>query len=205
MRAALQFAQVHLYGHSWGTMLALDYVLTHPARLNSLVLASPCADIPRFARDVRALLAAMPPEIRDAVQRNEAAGTFETEEYQEATFAFYQRHLCRVDPLPEPLQRSMAGLNPQVYGTMWGASEFTISGNLAGYDRTARLGELTLPVLLTCGRFDEVTPAATAEYQSQIPNARMVIFENSAHVAMLEEPEAYVQTLREFLRQVEAG
>jgi proline iminopeptidase len=205
VRAALNLDRIHLYGHSWGTMVALDYALTKPGGIVSLILASACSDIPRFASDARELLREMPDKVRETIERNESAGTFDSEEYQAATMEFYKKHLCRLDPLPEPLQRSMAGTNPIVYGTMWGASEFSISGNLADYSRTDRLNALDVPILFTAGFYDEVTPEATKSYSSMTPNSRYVIFENSAHVAMLEETEAYVNTLREFMRQVETA
>ena len=48
VRAALGLDQVHILGHSWGTMLAVDYMLTQPEGVKSLILASPA--ISRLAR-----------------------------------------------------------------------------------------------------------------------------------------------------------
>src|SRR5690348_230327 len=45
IRKALKLEQVHLFGHSWGTMLAIDYALTKPDGLISLILASPALSI----------------------------------------------------------------------------------------------------------------------------------------------------------------
>ena len=62
-----------------------------------------------------------------------------------------------------------------------------------------------MPTLLTCGRYDEATPAATASYQSLIPGSRMIVFEESAHLSHLEEVDRYMATMREFLHYPEAG
>ncbi len=91
-----------------------------------------------------------------------------------------------------------------VYHTMWGPSEFHGTGSLKDFDVTDRMGELTIPVLLTAGRYDEATPEATIWYQGLIPGSSVKIFEESSHMTMLEEPERYVQVLRDFLRSVEA-
>ena len=40
MRDSLGLREVHLYGSSWGTMLATDYFLTHPAGIKSLTAIS---------------------------------------------------------------------------------------------------------------------------------------------------------------------
>ena len=90
-----------------------------------------------------------------------------------------------------------------VYLTMWGPSEFYVTGTLATYDGTSRLPALDLPTLFTCGSHDEATPATTAAYASLMPGAEVTVFEQSAHVPHLEEPDAYVEVLRAFLRRAE--
>ncbi|GIS88932.1 MAG: hypothetical protein CM1200mP18_16420 [Gammaproteobacteria bacterium] len=59
--------------------------------------------------------------------------------------------------------------------------------------------QIKIPVLITCGRYDELGPACAATLQAGIPNAETVVFEESAHVAHIEEPEAYRKTVSEFL------
>ena len=40
VRTKLRLGRVHLYGQSWGGMLALQYALDHPAGVKSLVLSN---------------------------------------------------------------------------------------------------------------------------------------------------------------------
>jgi proline iminopeptidase len=79
-----------------------------------------------------------------------------------------------------------------------------VTGNLKDYDRTTHLHEVTLPTLFTCGRFDEASPETTAWYQSLVLNAEMVVFEQSAHMAHLEESQKYIEVVKDFLHRVEA-
>jgi L-proline amide hydrolase len=51
VRDALGLDRVHLFGHSWGGWLALEYALGQPAGLVSLILASTCASLPAFAAE----------------------------------------------------------------------------------------------------------------------------------------------------------
>jgi len=90
-----------------------------------------------------------------------------------------------------------------VYLTMLGPSEFYVTGTLATYDGTSNLPSLALPTLFTCGRYDEATPTTTAAYASLVPGAEVAVFEQSAHVPHLEEPERYAGVLRAFLRRAE--
>src|SRR5204863_5341269 len=112
-------------------------------------------------------------------------------------------HLCRLGPWPEVLTQALHHMGLPVYTTMWGPNEFTCTGNLMGWDRTDRLGEIRVPTLITCGRYDEVVPACSETMQRGIPGAELVIFEESSHLAHFEEPERYFAVLRDFLRRAE--
>ena len=116
---------------------------------------------------------------------------------------FNCRHLCRLDPWPEPLTRTQ--LNPAIYEHMQGPNEFTINGTEKDYDATHRLGELAVPTLFLCGRHDETRPEETRWYHSLVPGAELVIFEHSSHVPHLEEPDHFLQVLRDFLNHAEAA
>jgi proline iminopeptidase len=203
VRATLGLERIHLFGHSWGTMLAVDYLLGRPAGVVSVVLASPCLDMPRWTADLAGYRAALPADVRAVLDEHEAAGTTDSAAYGEACGAFYARHLCRLQPLPPPLMASMQHSGASVYLTMWGPSEFYVTGTLATYDGTARLPTIDVPALFTCGRYDEATPATTAAYASLVPGAEVAVFEQSAHLPHLEEPERYVDVLRAFLQRAE--
>lgn len=203
VREALGLEEVFILGHSWGTMLALDYMLTKPDGVEGLILASPAINVRRWADDARALLARLPEATQEIIERHEAAGTYAADEYQEATMEYYRNYVLRVDPWPKAARDSFEQFNAEVYGLMWGPSEFTITGTLGDYDREAALPALDLPVLFTAGRYDEATPETTQYYAGLVPGSRVRIFENSAHLTMLDAPEEYVAAIREFLNEID--
>jgi proline iminopeptidase len=204
LRSALSLDQVHLYGHSWGTMLALEYMATNPTGVVSLTLASPVISISAWAADGRDLLATLPASTRQVVEQHEAAGTTSSQEYQDASFEFMVRYVFGMEPpFPPELDSAVAGYNPVVYETMWGPSEFSPTGNLRGFDRSALLGSLEIPVLFTAGRSDEARPETVERFARAVPDAEVRIFENSAHLPMLTERDAYTDAIRAFLRRVE--
>lgn len=199
----LDLEQFHLFGHSWGSMLAIDYAHTKPNGLMSLILASPPLSIPRWLKDMEYYRSSLPADVQKILDEHEKSGTTNSDEYQQATMEFYRRYLCRLNPWPEPLERTIAGEGIIVYTTMWGQTEFYMTGNLLSYDCTSQLNEIHIPALFTCGRYDEATPEATAWYQSLLPESELAIFERSAHMPHLEETEDYLNTVRNFLRQAE--
>ena len=204
VRDALGLERVHLLGQSWGGWLAIEYMLGKPAGVVSLVLASTSASIPQFVKEARKLIAELPGEMPECVRRLEAEGDFNNPEFETAIMEFYKRHFCRLDPWPESLMRSVENLGGNiVYETMNGPTEFTVIGNLKDWDRTERLGEIVAPTLITCGRYDELTPACSETLHEGITDSKMHVFEHSAHMAHLEETETYIQLVRQFFRDLE--
>jgi proline-specific peptidase len=204
VREALGLDQIHLLGQSWGGWLAIEYMLTRPSGVVSLTLASTSSSISQFVAEAARLKAELPPDMVATMQRCEANGEYDNPDYLAAVDEFYARHLIRLADIPDCVQRTTAILdgNP-VYETMNGPNEFVVIGNLKDWDRTDRLGEITTPTLITVGRYDEITPACSETMLQGIPNSRMVVFEESGHLAHVEETDKYLRTVSEFLAGVE--
>ncbi len=203
VRAALGLEVVHILGHSWGSMLAMDYLLTEPEGVKSVIFASPALNVRRWTEDARELLKALPAETQAVIEQHELDGTTDSPEYQEAVMAYYGLYLSRSEPWSSHLMDAFEGFNTELYGYMWGPSEFNASGTLRDYNREGDLPDLTLPVLFTTGRYDEATPETVQHFQSLVPGAKLLIFENSAHMTMLDEPDAYAKAIQDFLNNVD--
>jgi proline-specific peptidase len=205
VRNALGLGRTHLLGQSWGGMLGMEYALTQPLGLLSLTVASSPASCALWLSEANRLLSECPPEVQQAIAEHEAAGTTDDPAYVAAELFFYQRHVCRLDPRPEYVQRSFdkVAKNPEVYSTMQGRSEFVMTGKLKDWDITDRLGEIKVPTLVTSGRYDEATPLIAGSVHRGIPGSEWVIFEESSHMAHAEEAERYMAVLDDFLTRVE--
>jgi proline-specific peptidase len=201
VRRALGLDRLHLLGQSWGGMLAMEYALTQPVGVASLTVASSPASMIQWVAEANRLRKSLPADVQAMLQRHEAAGTTDSSEYQSAMMDFYRRHVIRLDPMPDSVARTFAKLerNPQVYQTMNGPSEFHVVGNLKNWDITARLPEIKAPTLVTSGRHDEATPLIAETVHRGIRGSEWVMFENSSHMAHVEEADRYMRVLDEFL------
>jgi proline-specific peptidase len=204
VRDELGLDRVHMLGQSWGGMLLLEYALTQPPGVASLTLASTAASIPAWVSEANRLLADLPADIQETLRTHEEAGTTDSPEYEAAGEFFYRRHVCRTDPWPEYFTLAMENLRAEVYNTMWGPSEFRATGTLRDWDVADRLGEITIPTLVTCGRYDEATPALAEVIQHGIPGARLAVIEDASHMAHGEQNDEYLRVLTAFLEAVEA-
>jgi proline-specific peptidase len=205
VRAALGLDRLHLFGSSWGGMLAMQYVLDRRPELDSLILCGSPASMIRWVTDCDELLSAQPPEVLQVIRQHEEAGFTACPEYQAAILGFYREHVCRLSPWPASLERSFAEAGYDVYNTMNGPSEFTVTGTLKTWDVMDRLGEIGTPALLVGGRYDECRPAHLAEMHRRIAGSELVIIEDASHLCFAEQPEEFTALVSSFLDRIEAG
>ena len=205
VREALGLERVHLFGNSWGGMLAMEYALTQPPGLASLVLASSPASIPQWIEETGRLRAQLPSEVQEVLDRHEQAGTTDDPEYTEVAMVFNRCNVCRVDPWPDCVLRSFEFIERHgvVYRTMNGPSEFHVTGTLREWSVVDRLGEIRVPTLVVTGEHDEATPAINRTVAEGIPGAESVVFPDASHMAHVERTEDYLRLLDGFLSRVE--
>src|SRR5262245_32084779 len=203
VRRVLGLQEVHLYGHSWGTMLATDYFLSHPTGVKSLIMAGPALSSARFKRDDDSLVATLPGSVRIVLARHERDGTCDTPDYQAAMGVYFQHFFARRQPRSADLDSALAGVDQTANRILWGPCR-PATGPLASYDRSDRLGEITVPTLFLIGAYDPATPAATRFYQSRIPGSEVVVFDSTGHLPMQDYPERYVAAIRGFLDKVDS-
>lgn len=206
VRQALGLERVHILGQSWGGMLGMEYALTQPSGLASLFIADSPASMPQWVAEANRLRADLPSDVQETLLKHEAAGTTDDSAYQEAVLVFYRRHLCRLDPWPDCLNRTLDKLSqdPEVYNTMNGPSEFHVIGVIKDWDIVNRLGEIHVPTMVLSGRYDEATPLIAETVHHGISGSEWVLFENSSHCPHLEETEQYLRVVTDFLDRVES-
>jgi L-proline amide hydrolase len=205
VRSALGLDRIHLLGQSWGGMLGMEYALTQPAGVDSLIICDSPSSIPLWVSEANRLRSLLPPEVNEALLRHERAGTTDDPEYLAACDVFYDRHVCRVRPYPEYVQRSFDQMPNEVYLVMNGPSEFHSIGTLKDWDVTPRLGDIDVPTLVISGEHDEATPLIARTVQQGIPGAEWVLFENSSHMPHVEETERFLQVVGDWLARHDPG
>ena len=204
IREALNIRKVHLLGQSWGTMLAIKYLINKkPSGIQSLILAGPCLSARRWVNDQLEWVARLPDSVQQVIRDCEAMEDFANPAYLQAMSTFYNLHVCRTDPWPDCVNRAFAAMGTETYLYMWGPSEFTCNGILKEEDLTDVLPDIRIPVLLTCGEFDEATPETTEYYRSLIPGAKIRVFKDASHMHHVEKSDEFNQVVSSFLIEVD--
>jgi proline iminopeptidase len=208
VRRGLGLQKFYLYGQSWGGMLAIEYALKYPAALKGLVISNMTASIASYEAYARKLRAELPAAALAVFDKYEAARDYAAPEYQEVMFReYYLKHMCRLDPWPEPAERSLRlrHFNEKLYNYMQGPNEMVVTGTMKSWDRWQDLPRISAPTLLMGGRFDTMNPDDIRREASLIPRSRLHLCANGSHLSMYDDQQDYMRALTTFLKDVEAG
>ena len=192
-------------GHSWGAVLAMEYVSRHPERLTHLIVMNTApatnADVRVFREHLRHIRSAR--EIADmkslAATAEFRAGDLDVEsEYYRIHFrpAFHATALLdrliprlRTNFTPERVLTARA-IEQRLYAQTWLSQ---------GYDVLLRLSRLSAPTLVIHGEDDFVPVAVAAHVADAIPAGRLVVLRQCGHFAHLEAPGAVARHARDLV------
>jgi proline iminopeptidase len=180
-----------IFGHSYGSWLALGFALRYPERVAGLVLAgtSPAFD---HLDEVVAIAQARNPEA--AAKLVAGLGTPpETDEQLERAWHDILPLYFYGPPRPDVL----ANVLPS-------ARAFTLGMQcLAGFSVVDELPRLKAPILILNGAADHITPISQARRLASLaPNATLVELEKSSHFPFVEENARYIDEIRRWLGRV---
>jgi proline iminopeptidase len=205
VRKALKLDKFYLYGHSWGTMLGMDYYVKYPKGIQGLIFSSPLFSTKIWTDDADTLIATLPEATQKAIRESERQKNYANEAYKEAMEVYYKAYVRRSDKSKSQQDTAAKFFGENVYNFMWGPSEFTATGNLLNYNRLKDLPKITVPTLLTAGEYDEARPSSVRYYTSLIPGAQFKEIPHAAHSTMMDNPKEYIGVLREFLRKMDVA
>ncbi len=204
VRKALGLENFVLFGHSWGSMLSIEYALKYQHNLRGLVLSNMTAGITAYLRRLNEIAQQLPPEKLARLNALEAARDYDNPEYTSLMMDdLYPMAICRSKPWPEPVSRAMRDANLQVYNTMQGASEFVVTGYFKGWERWDDLHRITVKTLTMGAAYDTMDPEDIRRMAELMPNARAVICANGSHMAMWDDQAAYFEYFLEFLKELQ--
>ncbi|MDG6994705.1 MAG: proline iminopeptidase-family hydrolase [Nitrososphaerota archaeon] len=202
VRKELDLGKVHLLGSSYGGLLAIAYALQYQRNLRSLISVSGLDDVMKAVSEMERMKARLPASTLETLTKYEEEGDYDNPEYQNALMVFYNRHFCRLKVWPQELTYSLEHVSKPVYSTMNGPTEFAIIGNIRYWNVSRELNKITVPTLVTCGKYDEVSPKVARSIHTGIKHSKLVMFSNSSHMAMWEESEKFTRVLNDFLASV---
>ena len=190
---ALGIERAHVVGASLGGLIAQELVLTHPEMVDRLVLVCTTSNGPRSVRP--SLWALIPMLFRLRRTGEPAADT-------RRAFSIFA-HPQWLNDNPDEVEEYVAWRvahpqSPYAFKRQRGA--------IKGFDREDRLGTITAPTLIVHGDSDRVSPAANARILGElIPDAEVVILEDSGHACSFDQRDRFNQAVLGFLTAPREG
>jgi proline iminopeptidase len=205
---AVSRGPVHVYGFSYGGLLGQALALRCPHLVRSLVLANTLHSPEMWQANhanINRELSNQYPELWDEIWARHQRGIRSTAPEMQRLFAtafklvrFYNpENADRVIGLSDPMAR-----NVELYPLFCGSDvDFIIGGEVPRIpDFRSRLREITSPLLVLAGRYDRALyPRLQRDFAIHAPQARFVWMERSGSFAHMEEPDATLAVVREFL------
>lgn len=197
---AMELERYAVLGHSHGAFVALQNAVDFPGAADQTIVSS---GIPssRFLEHVKRNLERFEP----VTLRDQVTASWEREvnaETQEDVASLLH------DQLPfhfaDPLDARITEVETRTAGAIFAPKVLRhfAQEEYGGIEVEDRLKEVTQPMLVLAGRHDRTCAVEASEViAAGVPNARLVVFENSGHMTFVEENEAYLEVVRDFLDQ----
>lgn len=201
VRKGLGLEQFYLYGHSWGGMLTIEYALKYPEHLKGIVISNATAGVKAAEKYLATLRSDLPPKTITVLDKYERAGQYDAPEYQKVMVEqVYTKHLCRLSPWPEPLERGFRQFNDKVYNYMQGPNEMIVTGNFKNWERWDDLPRIKTKALVMGAKYDEMSPENMRKMASLMTNARAWISPIGSHMTFYDDQVPYFRALLKFLK-----
>ncbi len=193
LRLHLGLGPVVSVGTSYGGMVAMAHAARYPASVSHLILVVTAAHGGFIARAREIVQERGTPEQRrvcEALWRGDFKDVAELRHYYAVMGPLYSH---RYDPAlaASGLQRTIH--SPDAINRAFG-------GFLRTLDLRPELGRITASTLLIAGRHDWICPPEfSEEIAGLIPGSELRVFEESSHSVRVDEPQALLQAIAEFV------
>lgn len=175
MLDGLGIAKVHLCGISLGAMISISIAARFPERVDRLALC--CASAPMGS----------PQSWLDRAASVRAGGLGPISEQLLGRW-FRPAYIAARPEVVARFAASLTAVEPQSYAAACEA--------IAASDQIDQLGAITAPTLVLSGAVDVAAPPSRGlELQAGISKAGMVVLSEAAHLANVEQPEAFTEAV----------
>ncbi|MCP4203580.1 MAG: alpha/beta fold hydrolase [bacterium] len=202
LRKALGLKRIHLMGHSWGGLLAMHYAVRYESNLSSLVLLDTMAASAALWRQEQGILGEM---MTDEL-RAERQAILVTEAFAERRPEAIEKLLKLSFKTQFHDPAKLARLELYVPEDYMARSQLfdKLGADLESFDLHEELKSLMVPALVLFGDAEPGAVLGGAAIHKALPASEFVLIEDAGHFPFIEQQEAVLGAIVEFLREVEA-
>ena len=209
VRKGLGLDNFYLFGHSWGGMLAMEYLDKYQSHVKGAILSNMTAGMKSYISYTKQLKQKLfTPQDFKTYDSLDKLKLYDSPQYQDLLMnKLYTQVACRmpVEKWPEPLMRAFKKANHSIYIQMQGVDEFHVTGNFKNWEMWDRLSNIKVPTLVIGGMYDEMNPEDMKREGQLIPNSRTYLCPEGSHMSMYDDQQNYFTNLVAFLKDVDSN
>lgn len=208
LRRAMGYSSINIIGHSYGGVVAQGYAIKYPDNVKHLILANSFhsylmwqENCDNYNREIQTSY----PEVWEELMSIREQGAVSSDKIHQEIYgkvpygflyAYNPENFRKRNRKPYP-----NSMNMDLYYQMVGKDgDFIVASDIGNFDFRKQLKDLSMSILIFGGRYDRVAvPWMMVKYKMYCPQAEFVMFERSGHQPQVEEPEATIALIREFL------
>lgn len=191
----------NILGHSWGGMLALEYVCNYQFKTpEKMILFSTLPSTKIWNDEHEKMIKDFSSQEKEALYAERDGKEFDKKVYKAAIKKFYKLHVGRRSKDLYPFKtKRFPKTNKEIYELMWGKSELFGTGTLLDWNVESKLRNINIPTLIISGAFDESSPTMNELMNKQIKNSKWLLLKKSHHIGYVEEPDLVINTILKFI------
>ncbi|NHA03872.1 proline iminopeptidase-family hydrolase [Mucilaginibacter sp. HC2] len=200
VRKGLNLDHFFIYGHSFGSLLALAYTYQYQTHVKGMIFS----DMNPFPKDFDQRISSTSaqtdsilnasPKFNSLMQNKQKGLSYDQNIYQKAFDSTFTRtFVLRLDKLPDAMLRTKLHKNMEVARKI-GPSTFSL-------DYAGMISKITVPVLLIRGEYDFIiSTGQLKKLNTLFAKSQYYVVPNAGHICFIDNPDQYFPGLIAFIK-----
>ncbi len=201
IRKKFQIKQLNIIAHSWGSLVAANYMLNYPEQVRSMVFISPVPFSKTLAElsNQEAARRSTPADSARKAQilASDAFRAGEVQPIEDLMLLSFKLLFCDTNKL--------ALLDPALPETYMVASlsMYGFAHEMSNYNLFPRMKNIATPTLIVRGVCDISPEEADTQLLERFDNGKLVLLKHSGHFPFVEENKKFTKTLNKFYKKLD--
>jgi len=203
IRESFGAKKVHVLGHSWGALLAMQYALRYPEHCQSLLLLNSSAASTEMMRETSNAVNGRFTE-QDGLDQQKIMQSEAFSRREPAAIESYFKTVFKASVF----DRAMADKLNFGFDFNYGKNAELLQNlatEMSNFDLYPEMHKIKTPTLVVFGDHDPTPPQAGSPIHTNIAGSELIIIQDCGHFPFLERPEKFLEVTTTFLDKYPIG
>lgn len=197
IRKKLKVSKLQIMAHSWGAILAVNYAIQFPDRIEKLILCNPTPLSHEYDAQMAAFLKEKTTR-EDSLARAKIyhSPSIEVENFEKLMKISFKA--SAFDP------KNIDAIDLNIPDNYLESSQVLMTGlqkDLSAYNYYGKVKTFRFKVLIVAGQFDGIPQVSITRLNKSIPGSKVYTFQKSGHFPFVEETGQFNRVINDFLKK----